>query len=81
MPLQLAGDVIKIVAWIFGNYMWAKGQTLAFIGFELGLSWLYGGGCLLAIHLGYGAMGCVATFVVTYIVASVAYLLWVGASK
>ncbi len=41
------GDVIKIVAWIFGNYMWAKGHTLAFIGSELGLSWLYGGGCLL----------------------------------
>ncbi len=77
MPLQLFGDVIKIVAWIFGNYMWAKGHTTAFIVSELSLSWLYGGGCLLAIHLGYGAEGCVAMFLITCIIATGGYYWWI----
>ncbi len=81
MPLQLFGDAIKIVAWIFGNYMWAKGHTVAFIGSELGLSWLYGGGCFLAIHLGYGTAGCVAMFGMTYIVAAGGYYWWMVAKQ
>ena len=80
MPIQLIGDTIRVVALIFGNYMWAKGQTAAFIVSEIALSWLYGAGCLLVIHLGYGAIGCVAVFAGTYLLAALFYCVWVRVS-
>ncbi|RME57283.1 hypothetical protein D6779_08980 [Candidatus Parcubacteria bacterium] len=76
MPWQLLGDVLKIITWIFGNYIWAKGHVAAFVVSELGFAWLYAGLSLTMIWYGLGALSCVIAFVAVYAVAIPVYFIW-----
>jgi len=77
MPWQLTGDVLKVIALIFGNYMWAKGHVTAFIAMELIFTWIFAGVSVFLIMAGYGAKACAMAFMINYIIVIPFYIFWV----
>jgi len=62
--IQIVGDVVKIAAWLHGNYLWARGETIIFVLIQFVFSFSFVVLCLAGLFFTNSVEGVVWGYVV-----------------